>query len=190
MTTSLNDTVFAVREALDENYTALQEYIRHAKRPSRIPFKIKKLLIALTCDYGRSKLMGKLTARNEAKPNIFTPTDKVFPDTKIAVYTVLTGGYDSLQNPIYVDDDIDYYAFTDSDELIAQSNDLAWNVIKLPSELDKYDNARKNRCLKINHDYALSLTGKKYDYCIYVDSNCRIACDIKPLVYSLLNPQV
>ncbi len=36
------------------------------------------------------------------------------------VYTCLTGGYDSLKEHRYVDDDWDYVCFTDNKELLAQ----------------------------------------------------------------------
>lgn len=38
------------------------------------------------------------------------------------VYTCLTGGYDSLKEHRYVDDDWDYVCFTDNKELLAQKN--------------------------------------------------------------------
>lgn len=31
------------------------------------------------------------------------------------------------------------------------------------------------------------MTGRKYDYSIYIDGSIRITCDIKPLVYSLID---
>lgn len=40
--------------------------------------------------------------------------------------------------------------------------------------------------MKIHHDEMMELTGKKYDYCVYIDGTFRITCDIKPLVYSLI----
>ena len=46
--------------------------------------------------------------------NIFQPTDKTFPNLRIAVYSVITGGYDNIKSPIYVDDDLDYYLITDA----------------------------------------------------------------------------
>ncbi len=64
----------------------------------------------------------------------------------------------------------------------------AWQVKALPSYLDNLSNARKNRYVKLHPDEFLSeeATGKKYDYTIYIDGKIRITCDIKPLVYSLI----
>ena len=188
MSTSLNETVFEVQRALEENYAAKANANNPFKDPSLILFGIRKAWCALFCKYGYIALWGVRERHARRRlPNVFTPTDKVFPDVKIAVFTAITSGYDnSLPNPIYVDDSIDYYVFTDSDALISKGNNVVWKVLKVPSALDNLDNARKNRYLKINHDYAMSLTGKHYDYCIYVDGNCRITCDIKPLVYSLI----
>lgn len=38
------------------------------------------------------------------------------------VYTCLTGGYDSLKEHRYIDNDWDYVCFTDNKELLAQKN--------------------------------------------------------------------
>ncbi|MBQ6112253.1 MAG: DUF616 domain-containing protein [Synergistaceae bacterium] len=115
--------------------------------------------------------------------NEFIPTDKKFPGTKIAVYKVITGGYDNLKDPVYIDDEIDYYAFTDSESM---QPGKAWKIISVPERLSGLSNTKKNRYMKIHHDETLELTGKKYDYCVYIDGSLRITCDIKPLVYSLI----
>ena len=45
---------------------------------------------------------------------------------------------------------------------------------------------KKNRYIKLHPDEFLEFTGKKYDYSVYIDGSLRITCDIKPLVYSLI----
>ena len=44
------------------------------------------------------------------------------------VYTCLTGGYDSLKEHRYVDDDWDYVCFTDNKELLAQKKCGIWEI--------------------------------------------------------------
>ena len=53
-------------------------------------------------------------SKTSVERNVFTPTNKKFPNVKIAVYTIITGGYDDLREPFYVDDQLDYYVITDS----------------------------------------------------------------------------
>ena len=63
-----------------------------------------------------------------------------------------------------------------------------FRVLPVPESLSGLSNAKKNRYMKLHPDEVLSeaVTGKKYDYTIYIDSSMRITCDIKPLVYSLI----
>ena len=77
--------------------------------------------------------------------NEFIPTDKKFPGTKIAVYKVITGGYDNLKDPVYIDDEIDYYAFTDSESM---QPGKAWKIISVPERLSGLSNTKKNRYMK------------------------------------------
>ena len=57
-------------------------------------------------------------------------------------------------------------------------------VFELRRELEKQFNQR------LNHDEMLELTSRKYYYSIYIDGSIRIICDIKPLVYSLIEERI
>ena len=120
--------------------------------------------------------------------NNFRATEKKFPGTKIAIYTAVTGGYDTIMEPIYVDDELDYYVFTDSEEVIrdTKKKGSAWKAIPIPEYVRKYTAPKQNRYIKMHPDEFLKLTGRKYDYSVYIDGCFRITCDIKPLVYSLM----
>ena len=54
----------------------------------------------------------------------------------------------------------------------------------IPEHLEGLSNVKKQRYLKLHPDEALC--GKNYDYTVYIDGSCRITCDIKPMVYSMI----
>ena len=103
MSTSINELAFALYEEIPRSGLKESKLKLLVTDPimsvSRWSWKVYKLLKG---DY-----------RNKSYINNFKATDKKFPGTKIAVYTAITGGYDNLKDPIYVDDELDYYAFVD-----------------------------------------------------------------------------
>lgn len=109
--------------------------------------------------------------------NRFTPTTKSYPNTKVAIYTVNTGNYDVVKNPIYMDSSIDYYIFTDAEP----PKNSIWKK-KSFTEKEDLSPLELSRFVKMFPDLFFS----DYDYTIYIDNNVRITCDIKPLVYSLI----
>ena len=84
---------------------------------------------------------------------------------KGVIYTVITGDYDVLREPEYVDSAFDYICFTDNRELHSE----VWNVryIKNPEGLDLTRLARKHKILCPQF-----LPG--YHYSIYVDGKIQI----------------
>jgi len=88
---------------------------------------------------------------------------------KIAVYTCITGDYDKVIDPMYCNDSIDYFLFTNNN-LIESSK---WKVTYIKNEKG-FDNVLLNRYLKMHPQEYL----KDYDYTIYVDGNIKIISDI------------
>ncbi len=80
---------------------------------------------------------------------------------KGAVYTVITGGYDDLRDPAYVDPQWGYYCFTDNPDNYRSD---VWTLCKL-DKMIKNDKVRSQRYAK-THPYELL---PEYDYTIYVD---------------------
>lgn len=170
--------------------TILKRLQRH---PMGIYTRLRSYVRRFLCEYGRKTLFRR-KPNNIPSFNVFKPTDKVFPDTKIAVYSVITGGYDSLKGHIYVDDELDYYLVTDipASKISAMAKIGTMdriNIIPVPEHLEGLSSVKKQRYIKLHPDEVLSedMTGKKYDYTIYLDGSARITCDIKPLVYSLID---
>ena len=147
MSTSLNNVVFEVYSELTARAEARK--VTKLQKLFMTPMKVfpwlKWHIKAMMCEYGR-KNYSVLTSKG--KPNVFTPTDKVFPDTKIAVYTVITGGYDNLRSPIYVDDTLDYYVVTDAE--IASVNTQkgggqCFKRLPIPAHIEGLSNVKKGR---------------------------------------------
>ena len=99
---------------------------------------------------------------------------------KIAVYTCITGNYDSLRkhrnsrNP-----DIDFICFTDNPSLLF--NDNGWTIKPIPQDLLGLSKIKQQRLVKIlPHRYL-----KGYDLSLWVDGNIEIRCDVDDFLKSL-----
>lgn len=95
-----------------------------------------------------------------------------FDNSKLVVYTVIMGGYDTLKEPEYIDDNCDYVCFTDNKELKSG----IWQI-RLVGDYE-LDSTRKQREYKI-------LTHKflpEYKYSVYVDGNIRILGSLRDYV--------
>lgn len=84
---------------------------------------------------------------------------------KGVIYTAITGGYDDISEPEFIDDEFDYVLFTDNKNI--KSN--VWKVVYLENEY-KLDNARLARYVKIMGHIFL----ENYDYSVWVDGKIRI----------------
>lgn len=92
---------------------------------------------------------------------------------KVAVYTCITNGYDNVNNPILIDDDMDYFCISDS----SKKTKSIWQHLKIPVIASKYDYVMVNRFCKLNPWNIFSA----YDYTIYIDGNIDICSDIRCL---------
>lgn len=88
------------------------------------------------------------------------------------IYTAISGNYDDLKDPNYIDENCDYICFTDNPKI--KSN--IWNVRPFPK--NTLDSVRKCRNLKIlPHRYL-----KEYKYSIWMDGNIEINGKLDPLI--------
>lgn len=93
---------------------------------------------------------------------------------KIVCYTCITGGYDSLKDPLVVSKRIDYICFTDNPFLKSK----VWQTRSIPKELDYLSNVKKQRIVKIcPHRYL-----KEYDISIWVDGSFQIIDDLMKFI--------
>lgn len=88
---------------------------------------------------------------------------------KVAVYTCITNGYDTVKEPIYIDNDTDYYLFTDSMHK-GNKNSIWKNKI---IDCEEYED-EANRYYKFHPD----IFKKDYDFAIYIDGNVKVVSDV------------
>lgn len=98
---------------------------------------------------------------NEGKP---------IDNIKVAVYTCITKGYDKPKIPVYVENDTDYYMYTDSTEIQGK----VWK--KKDIDCEKYED-EANRYYKFHPE----IFEKSFDYAIYVDGNVKVISDVTTL---------
>ncbi len=100
------------------------------------------------------------------------PQIKNRENKRIAVYTCITGNYDKLQEPTYINDQCDYFVITDSNPCM----DSKWKYINIDEVLPDIilSDVKKNRFCKI-HGCELFA---EYEYSIYIDGNMQIKGDL------------
>lgn len=111
-------------------------------------------------------------------------------NTKV-IYTCITGGYDTLDDPSFVSEGFDYICFTDNPN--QKSN--VWEIRPIPEELLSLSKVRQQRYIKINPHKYLS----EYELSIWVDGKINVIGDLNKLVkyckepgcyiYAPLHPQ-
>ena len=102
---------------------------------------------------------------------------------RIAVYTVIIGNYDVLRRPKCVDENCDYYCFTDSDQLTSDF----WQIRLLPNP-EGLDNARLSRLPKLMpHKFF-----PEYGASFYLDPNIEIRLSVNEFIaaYSTGKPML
>lgn len=93
---------------------------------------------------------------------------------KIALYTCVTGGYDSVRTPRLVDPRIDYWCFTDRPDAIPSP----WRA--QPLETIGLDAKDSNRFAKM-HPHRLPQIAE-YDFTVYVDGSIEVIGEVHELV--------
>lgn len=135
---------------------------------------IKNLLMERNLDYLKRYIKGIRLKRYEEKYEPINVTFKPVLDKKIVVYSCIVGNYDSINEPIYFNDNVEYILFSDKD---IKSN--FWKVRKIPTKILQYKNKTIiNRYIKLHPlDFF-----KDYDYSIYIDGNVKTLTDISGFV--------
>lgn len=110
-----------------------------------------------------------------------TPFIENLSGKKIVIYTCITGGYDNLLDPEFVNKNVKYVAFTDN---ISAKSDI-WEVRNIPDFLADKPNSFINRYIKFHANELFA----DYDYAIYIDGNIKITSDLTCLL-TLINPKI
>ena len=90
------------------------------------------------------------------------------------VYTCISGPYDMLREPGYIDDDYDYICFTDQN-----FNSEFWNIRPLPKEVEGLSQVKKQRYVKLMAHKILP----EYDFSVWVDANVDINSSIDKYIH-------
>jgi len=88
-----------------------------------------------------------------------------FKTERIAVYTVITGNYDDLENPSYIDECCDYYCITNNKELCSDFYRMIYVEDK-----EQLGNVKLQRYIKI-HPWEFF---PEYNYSVYIDGKMNI----------------
>ncbi|MNW50932.1 hypothetical protein D3C74_283970 [compost metagenome] len=98
---------------------------------------------------------------------------KLFEHNKrLAIYTAVSGEYDKLKRPIFINNNCDYICFTDNENI---KSDF-WQIRKMEkSDLDTVRKARRYKILP--HLYL-----PEYEYSLWVDGNYEIIGDVEDFI--------
>ncbi len=92
-------------------------------------------------------------------------------DKKIVIYTCISGGYDTLKEPLLEFDNVAYICYTDDAAKIKKAEHTKWTIRQIPDHIsEKYNKILTNRYLKM-HPKELFPDA---DYAVYVDGNIGI----------------
>lgn len=122
----------------------------------------------------------KEVAEDNINRELFNHSEESTEDTiediknnKLLIYTAFTGGYDSLKEPEFIDENCDYVCFTDNPNL---KSDI-WKIIFM--EESTLDNNRKAKQYKVlPHKYF-----PDYKYSFWLDGTFKIKGSIREYIY-------
>ena len=82
----------------------------------------------------------------------------------LVVYTAITGGYDTLHEPLYIDKDCDYICFTD--QRITAQKDTVWKIINVKKDESTGSIKAARRIKALPHKYL----PKQYTESLWLDA--------------------
>lgn len=163
------------RERINSQY---DEKIIYKKRICKIISEIVNLRFDKILSHVSVRLRKRISSSPTSK-NLEIEEEKklaVLGDNsiRVAIYSCITGGYDSPMEPFVKFPNSDYYIVSD----VAAYK--GWDVIPLNDViLDKYGLSMANRYVKFNPDIFFS---GNYDYAIYIDGNITPVSDLSTLI--------
>lgn len=156
-----------------EKHITIKERIKYQRIKKSI--EIKKIIHKYCKMYGVSRMpvaFNELKWSPQKHMEVLCLNSNI--DKKIAVYTCISGKYDSIKEPKFnINPNINYIMFTDQD-----MKSEFWTIKKIPEKLNNLDSIQKNRYLKMHPHEVL----EGFDYAIYVDGNVQIISDLAGLV--------
>ncbi len=99
------------------------------------------------------------------------------PEQRVAIYTCITGGYDTVKEPMFRSPNADYILYSDDPDIL-KGQESAWEYRPIPEITGLSGNSKINRYIKM---HPFELFEKEYDYAIYLDGTVRPVSDITVL---------
>lgn len=94
---------------------------------------------------------------------------------KRVVYTCITGGYEKIVDPSFVQPDFDYICFTDQKDVSSK----VWFIYPIPDELRRFSSVKQQRLVKIlTHLYL-----PQYEESIYIDGSIDILDNLNDFLF-------
>lgn len=159
-------------------------YSIRSSRIYRIGLKVSKFIDSVRKGTLLKYIHTERSYRMIAKYNHMFPKSSFdygdYPDIlpRIAVYTCVTGGYDTVELPKLMFPNIDYILFTDN---VSKKNPV-WDVRPLPLESkNQPNNTLKSRYCKMHPQ----IVGKEYDYAFFIDGNICIYSNITNMINAI-----
>ena len=139
---------------------------------AQVSQKQYRYLLRSVVKYFRKQKTNKKVEIAQSKSNYFS-------DERIAIYSCITGGYDSFREPVIKPDNCDFYMITDR-EIDFQKD---WKRISIDDVVpDKKMSAKnKNRYVKMHPEKIFT----DYKYSIYIDGNIRPITDFTEFIQNV-----
>jgi len=149
---------------------SLKQQLKNLLKFKKLKEKINQKIILIKTKIINPKLVEATSNNIEYK---FYTGDK-----KIAIYTCITGKYDNVLEPYYIDEKCDYFVFTDEN-----IETMVYQKVHIPQTIKNLnDNVLINRYIKMHpHE----LFEKDYDYAIYIDGNIQQISDLSAFVNNI-----
>lgn len=175
----LEDCYKALEKQNEEYLTLRNSYELWLGKTIKVLFSLnlKRIYACIVSAIRSKKIKGNIIEQ----PIFYASGLPIDKNNKVVVYSCVTGNYDVISDPILVDDQLDYYLISDTDEKKTE-----WKHLDIPNEACLYHGGMVNRFCKLNPWNFFS----DYDYSIYIDGNIEIVSDIRNLCSIAKNSKI
>ena len=103
--------------------------------------------------------------------------EEVHREPRIAIYTCITGGYDTIKEPSLITPGVDYICFSDNPAMKSKT----WKIKPIPEELLGFSKVKQQRGVKLlPHRYL-----PDYDISVWIDGNVDTKGNVKDYLKTL-----
>lgn len=179
-----NEEIKAYYIALDKLNSEYKN--QRDSKMNKLPRKVRRVLdLVMHLKVGQIRSIAKYKAISTRLKKKYPDSDNDMPDyideyyerpelnsSRIAVYSCITGDYDDYWMPFFFPPNVDYYLFSDKENLDPLD---CVSVREIPDNLRTMSNSMINRYIKMHpHEFFC-----EYDYSIYLDGTVQVISDIR-----------